>query len=322
MTRRQPDSATRRTQDRLRALASSPAEQSAFAAQALGETREPGLIASILEVLKRHPASGAHDELVKLYGELAGAWQRKDPGGFLRAAAVDALRPMGLRSDGALFERATTTYERSMQEAGSPAILRAAGLLALNHVDENLASYHAVRLLGETDMTSSMNGEPALTAARVLGAMGHGLVLYHLLTSRQSRVDGLTTPVHPEVLAEALRGQTELPSALLPGLRPVSEELAPAWIDLLVSHEDQRVSARLLEDFLSSTRDIDLYRDGVAAAVASRRLPLVEAVAAQAEHETSSARLAVLIEYLPLAEGQIAAAPLLEQLEARVRANE
>jgi hypothetical protein len=319
MSRRQPDVATRRIQDRLRALGSTPGDQAAFAAEALAQTRDPELLAAILEVLKRHPLAAAHGELAKLYDGLAGAGPRKDPGGFLRAATVDALRPISVRSDAELFERASTTYEHSMQEAGSPALLRAAGLLALNHVDESLAAYHAVRLLGELEMTSAMNGEPAVTAARVLGAMGHGLVLYHLLVGRRSRIEGLMTTVHPEVLAEALRAQTDLPAALLPGLRPESEELAPAWIDLLVSHDDQQAAARLLVEFLDRTRDVDLYRDGVAAAIASRRLPIAEAVAGHAEDQTSQPRLAVLIEYLPLAEGQITAAPLVARLTERLQ---
>ena len=153
----------RRLSDRLRALSLQPGEQAAFAAEIIRDVRDGALLNSALAVLGAHPVREAHDALAEVYAYLAASPEKRDAGGYLRMAAVNALRPIAALSDLAIFERAATTYEFSVQERGSPTVLRAAGLVALNQLDARLAGQYAARLLAERDRMSDMNGEPART---------------------------------------------------------------------------------------------------------------------------------------------------------------
>ncbi len=308
----------RRAHDRLRALARQPGEQAAFALELLPGTRDVNLLTSVLAVLKQGPQVAAHDHLVELYRYLDDSPDRRDRGGYLRVGVVDALRHIATSSDSELFERAVMTYEKSVQEVGAPALLRAAAIVALNQVNEDLAAYHAVRLISEVDSTSPMTGEPARSAAMVLGAMGQGLLLYSIALSSAGGHDFLRPRLHPEVLAEAVRAQVDLPSQLLGSLPQTGEGVGLAWIDLLVTHADAEACARHMATLLRASRDDDEYRYAATSAIASRRMPLVQAVIDAANTETRGSRLAILVDVLPLAEGQVDTREMVRALRERV----
>ncbi len=289
-----------------------PGEQALFAHELVRTVREPMLLNSALAVLKERPLTAAHDDLAALYAYLDEAPEKRDPGGYLRTGVVDALRHIATSGDAPLFERGTMTYERSPQEPGAPSVLRAASLIALNQVAEQLAAYHAIRLLADRRNMAPMTGEPAFTAARVLSVMGNTSALYYI---------ALDAMHHPEVVAEAMRALVDLPSALLPQLAEMAganQALELGWCDLLTTHPDTAACARLFAQFLSTSLDPDTYRYAVTSAIASRKLPIVQAVIEAAEYETQRPRLAILVEALPLAEGQVDTHTLVAKLQARL----
>ena len=67
--------------------------------------------------------------------------------------------------------------------------------------------------------------------------------------------------------------------------------------------------------FLRSSSDDDEYRYAVTSAIASRKLPLVEAVVDAAGAETRASRLAILVDALPLTQGQVDTSELVRSLQ-------
>lgn len=295
-------------------LAIQPAEQALFALEIVRDVRDPSLLGSALAILAVRSLREAHGPLVELYTYLDAAGPKRDPGGFTRMGVINALRPIAMLEDLALFERATSTYEHSVQEAGSPSVLRAAGVMALNQLDDRLAAHYAARLLAERDRTSPMTAEPARSAALVLGAMGHTVPL--LLVA-------LEGTHHAEVLAEAIRAQVELaPPLLAPLAESVREANNPAtdlgWLDLLATYHDSAIAAGYLKKSLAAATEPEIYRYAVTVAIASRKIPLVEQVIASANTTTDRDRIAILIDALPLAEGQADTREVVAKLRGRV----
>jgi hypothetical protein len=195
----------------------------------------------------------------------------------------------------ALFERAIETYEPSPMDPGAPAVLRAAGVAALQAIDPVLACYHAVRLLGKSGTTARMTGEPALTAVRVLYASGEDRAIY---------LYALTAP-HPaaEVLAECLRSLESLPP---PMLAEVCERFSGAGDEVvLIGLCDLFVSAGApgpMAAFLKRLESLEVYGYLAAAVVASRKMDLLQALIDTIPFEFDRRKLTLLadaLEYAP-----------------------
>ncbi|MGL4650922.1 MAG: hypothetical protein ACRC1H_16050 [Caldilineaceae bacterium] len=229
-------------------------EQTTFAVSLLApvgrkETRRDTLRAA-LKVLASAPPPDAREPLVNLFTRFAANGGAHDYGCYIRGDALRALRPIVTAAELPLLEMAATTYEfpppAFSEEA---ALLRSAALPLLAEVDENLARFHAVRLLVDP-FTDRMSGEPAVTAARTLAIMGDTLPLYQFVH------DAAHAGSH-EVIAEALRGLRTIPPRLLPPLldslsRPLGERpgatraasspvpmsVRVGIIDLLLEHVD------------------------------------------------------------------------------------
>lgn len=252
------------------------AEQAAFALTLLApvgrkESRRDTLRAA-LKVLAAHPLPQAREPLAQLFARFARSGGALDYGCYLRGDALRALRPLVTRAEVPLLEQAATTYEFPppyfVEEAG---LLRSAALPAMVEVDEDLARFHAARLLVDA-FTDRMSGEPAITAARTLALLGEPLPLYQYV------YDGAHRKRH-EVLAECLRGLRGLPVGLLPhllaalreqtddrpGPNPEAGDPPPmavrvGVIDLLLEHEagPQRVD-HLLEELASGPPELVRY---------------------------------------------------------------
>ena len=123
----------------LRSLADSPAERRAYALRLLERQTDPELLRAALAALAEQPGPDLRPLLLERYEYLDAKGVRRDPGGTIRAAILHALRPLLHRDDVPLLERAATTYEFLYGEAAGD--LRAAGLLALDEIDDNLAGY-------------------------------------------------------------------------------------------------------------------------------------------------------------------------------------
>jgi hypothetical protein len=245
------------------------------ALRALNRARTPESVGAALEALPIDDGR-VRRVLLEKYAALAPEPSRRDPGCHLRVALLKGLRGRAVAGDAPLLEAALWTYEfiRPEEVAGG---LRATALLVLREVDDRLASFHAVRLLGDRQ-TSRMSGEPAATAARLLAAQGEVLPLYQRLTVPDSQ---------SEVAAECLRGLREAPQSVLGRL---ADELGPsrdglvliALIDVLLGHAEAERLAPALMGLVEECPDLDVVRYAATAIVAERRIAAIEELRARA----------------------------------------
>jgi hypothetical protein len=212
--------------------------------------------------------------------------------------------------------QATETYvfpPPAFKEEG--ASLRSAALLALNEVDDHLARYHAVRLLAN-EHTDPMSGEPAVTAARLLGTQEEILPLYFYVMQDGARVV-------PEVISECLSHLTTLPDALIPGVLArfaanTSSLVLVGLFDLLLKHRTGPHGLEFLRTFLRNTLQLDVYQYLVSLIVASGRPPLVAELLDAAHFEQQREKLTILYDALTLLPPNPEIAELLAQLQRRL----
>lgn len=241
----------------LRMLKSARTPEAVEAAVGLLSSDEPELRAAVL----------AH------YERLAAEPTRRDPGAHVRAALLRALRPVALPEDVGMLERATAMHEYlppgPREVAGR---LRGAALVTLADLDERVAGFHAARLIADP-LTSSMSGEPALTAVRVLAAQDQLAVLYGWLAS--------AGPKTPEPAAEALRAMTGAPASIVLDLvdrigASRDEVLLLGLFDLLLKTAEAERFEGIVLEFLRDTELMDLFGAIAATIIAGRRERLIQ----------------------------------------------
>lgn len=302
MARSEPSPAdTRRAVDRLRALAPDQARRAEFARELLATTRTGEVLALAAAALEAFPLPSARADLATAYAEIDSAGAKRDPGGMVRAALLRALRSVATGDEVALFARAAHTYEPTPLDPGAPAVLRAAAIVGLSDLDQAVAAAHAARMLGESETarTSTMNGEPAVTAARVLAYTGNAVALYLRLVSHP--------PALGEIRAECVRGLAGLPGDVL--AEAVAEELAHeldegvlvGYFDLIIAVRDAGPFLPALRKFLADTNRAEVFGYFAAAIVASRRDNLLEMLTSIADDEFNREKLTRLDDALTLA---------------------
>ncbi|MCC9077002.1 hypothetical protein FKZ61_012900 [Litorilinea aerophila] len=305
------------TMQQLQALAHEPAAQAAFAATLLTPRYGRSVHQAALAVLERHPHPPAREALHRLYQRLNARQGAADPGTYLRAAIVRALRPMATPADRSLLQQAVTTYEfpppAFKEEA---AMLRSAALLALQELDDPTVPYHAVRLLAD-EYTDPMSGEPALTAVRLLAAHEAYQPLYYYVTQPASHC-------LPEVTSECLRHLVELPEELLPGLveryaGATEEVVLVGLFDLLLQHRTGPHHVDFLMDYLQQGAHLDACRYLAVCLVASGREELLSRLLVLAPWVQEPARVDLLLEALALIPTHPGVAAVVERLEQRQR---
>lgn len=313
---RREDAGARRELDRLRALALDPPRRAAFALEVLAGSSSNEAILGALAALSETPTPGRREPLLAAFARLSAP--RKDPGGFLREAVLRALRPVAGAEDVALLESAVSTIEPSPQDMAGGTALRATALVNLSDLDPELSGFHAAAMLAAADdprRTSLMNGEPAVTAARVLGALGQQLPLVVALRGMAN--------LHGDVYAECLRQLEGVPGSLLGTILEAAagdrrESVQLGLCDLLVNHRPAPALEAAAARFLRETRDADLYRYLVASAVAERRAELIAVIAAAASEEQDRGRLGILAEQLGVRRGDDLVAGALAVVERRL----
>lgn len=282
---------------KLGQLADDPLAQARFAAELLATERRAQLLGPALAALEELPIPEARPSLLRLYADLEVDGVGLDAGGGFRAAALRALRSWATAVDLPLLERAVTTYEflpPGRSEEAAP--IRAAGLVLLADLDPQLAGFHAARLLVDHLHTSKLSGEPGKTAAGVLAAQSQTLPLY-LYTLRDEQRDDVT--------AECLRHLVEAPVYVVRELcgrfGPEASELAQiGLVDLLLARSHDSIAHEELAARLRQSGSLTVLRYLAVAMVASRRRPLIAAVAAAAAVERDPGRRAALDEALAL----------------------
>lgn len=289
----------------LSRLSDDPLAQARLAAEILGTERRVQLVGPALAVLEETPLPEARPALLRLYADLDADGVRRDAGGTFRAAALRALRPWVTVDELPLLERAVTTYEflpPGRSEEATP--IRAAGLVAMDDLDPELAGFHAARLLADVGHTSRLSGEPAKTAAGVLAARSELLALYLcVLAGRQ--VD--------DVIAECLRHLAGAPDGIARELcerfgRDAGEAVQLGLIDMLLARPDRPLFQRELRARLRGAGSLTVLRYLAVTLVASRRPELVAEVIAAAREERDPGRSAALAEGLALLPGGRSAA--------------
>ncbi len=286
----------------LRERSIDPEAQAAFAATLLDARHGAEVIVTVLQILTNTPVVAARPALWKLYEYYSGRGQQRDPAAYLRAAIVRALRAVVTPTDLPQIAAVADTYvfpPPEFREEG--AMLRSAALATLNELDDELARFHAVRLLAN-EHTNPMSGEPALTAANVLAAQGEILPLYFYV------MQDLALAV-PEVVSVCLGNLTALRVDLLPALlerfvgkqeQAASEIILVGLFDLLLNHEAGPQGLEYLTGFLRTSHQLDAYRYLVVTMATSGNPELTELLLTQADATTDPAKALLLVDALCL----------------------
>lgn len=282
----------------LRALGSDSSAQAEFAVTLLNARYGPEVILAALQTLTHTPWAAARPPLIELYQYYGGRGQRLDPAAYLRAAIMRALREIVMPENIPFLAQVAETYvfpPPEFKEEG--AMLRSAALLALAEVEDDLARYHAVRLLAN-EHTDGMSGEPALTAAKVLAAQGEILPLYFYVMQDGARV-------LPEVVSTCLSNLTTLRPDLLPGLLSryadsTHEVILVGLFDLLLNHRAGVQGVEFLTQFLQQSQQLDAYRYLVVTMVTSGKRDVVQYLIDASRVGLPKAKVAILREAMAL----------------------
>jgi hypothetical protein len=284
--------------EQLRALGGDPAAQSAYAVTLLRGQHGKDVMQAALAVLAGYPDRNAREPILQLFARYGADKGVRDPGAYFRRALLDALRPLAVRADAELLAHAAETYEFWPPDFAEDAVLlRAAAIVVLAEVDEDLARFHAARLLVDP-YVMPMSGEPNVSAARVLGILGEQTVLWSYIFRDPAQT-------LPEVTAECLRQLTELPELLLPALLARYQQKPPAavllgLVDLLIHHRTGPHGREFLQQQLQGTRDADVYRYIVMSMVAAGKAPLLDDLVSLVQATQDKRKLAVLAEAFEL----------------------
>jgi hypothetical protein len=306
----------------LKSLAGDPERQQDLAINIVEAGKDLRALRAALDVLKQRPAPSARQALIERYEHLAADGIRRDSGGTLRAAILEALRHIARPEDVALVERAASTYE-FLPPARSEETwqLRAAALVVLNELDSLRAAYHAVRLLADQH-TSRQSGEPAVTAARVLLAQDNRLPLYYYALHQNQ------PPPVSDVVAECLRGLAGLPAELVVPLvdryRAADDDIVlVGLLDMALEYGGAGFEIELVRDLLrppaardqGGTRSLAIYRYVLTRIVSSHNPVHLPELGRHAESEQDPKRLAILDEVLALGRPD----PVIQEAQAAVK---
>ena len=280
----------------LRALADSPAEQTAYALKLLETERNYLTVEAALQVLAENPVPEVRALLLNLYKYYEEDVTKRDQGATMRAFILKVLRDTVRKDDVPLLERAASSIE-FMPPGRFDEIamgLRSAALITLNEIDSALAAYHAVRLLND-EHTSKMSGEPAVTAAQVLATQRNYLPLYQYITQPGEKIS--------EVLAECIRNSVDLPLSLLEKLvaeygRSNGDAVLIGLFDLILVHRANANFEEFLTNFLTTTRNYEVYRYLVLAILTSGQKALITKLVEVANGESDPRRVPILLEVL------------------------
>jgi hypothetical protein len=236
--------------------------------------------------------------MLSLYHWLDEAGVTRDLNASTRIRILKALRSAELHAPLDVLLRAVHTIERAPGGLDEAAGLRATALISLLDVEQELAGYHAARLLTDAE-TSPFSGEPAVTAVTVLATLDQRQPLYaYAMQTPQGQA---------EVLAEILNAMVEAPDPIVQDvvqhLLIFDDEPAVASVYELVLKRNDPAWTDMLTTFLASERRPHLLRY-VATTIAAERHPWqIELLRVNAAAERIEKRRQILDEALALVPG-------------------
>jgi hypothetical protein len=265
-TRRSPHAEADEQIAALQALEFEPEEQERQALVLLEKSKHLNTVQAALTILKQRVHPGLRTALHAKY-----AWcnSSRDPGGFIRAGVVHALRPIIQWNDLPVLYSAVATYEYQGNYELCAGV-RAAALLAFLDLDTALGALFANRLLN--DPQNSFSEQPAMTAVQVLATCGQLPPLFAFASF--PRGSGA-------VIGEVLRSLTDLPADLVPFVieahrEAEDEQVLLGLFDLLLNHSERARWRDVITTFMRTTDLIDLYGIIAMQIVASRDEPLID----------------------------------------------
>ena len=264
------------------------------AVKTMNSSRDLEIVRYVVEVLRDEESPALRDEFLHKYAWCQAHPHRRDGGGFIRSALIRALKPIRSPEDSALFQQAILTYEMDgpTEVCGD---LRAAGLLALNDLDPDLAASYATRFLLDPQFTFS--GEPITTAIRLLVSHGTLAPIFGVVSWGMGRSD---------VIAEGLRNLIELQDDLLPILvdrfiESEDEQIILGLFELLLGHRTRDTWASTIEEWFRTTTVMDLYGIVALQVVGSRSEALITMLRDLRSQEFDRLRQGMLDQALALA---------------------
>ena len=290
----------RRTADtlleELEGLDVDPVRQRDFAFELLTSNRRPSIFLPALTIVGDPRNHDERDAMLSLYGWLNEGGTTRDLNAGTRIRILKALRSAELHAPLDILLRAVHTVEHAppggLDEAAG---LRAAALVSLVDINDELAGYHAARLLVDHE-TSQFSGEPAVTAATVLATLSRLEPLYaYVMRTPQGQ---------SEVIAEALHALVGAPETIV---REVVEHLlafddepvVASVFELVLRRDDQQWTA-LIRSFLAGEQRPNLHRYVATTVAAERRPWQIDLLRERVAIETAPKRLAILAEALSL----------------------
>jgi hypothetical protein len=283
---------------KLKELEDAPNEQLEYAVKLLGAEKSKFVLEAVIKLLKENPDPSARTNLLKLYQYLEGDPGKRDAGAFLRTPILSILREMLRHEDLPILEKAVVRYEFLPPTFKDHAEgLRSTALLAIDDLDERLASYYAIRLLVDKN-TSEFSGEPAVTAVKVLAKQGNLLPLYaHAMQFNFLAEDQQV----PEVLAECLGHLASLPANFVAEIFELyndteSDAIMLGVFDLILRYPKSEIYWDYLQDFLKTTDKVELYRYLCTSIIVSRKSELLNPLIELARAEKDKSKIMLLVE--------------------------
>lgn len=260
----------------------------------LNTARDLEIVRFAIDILRNAEQVQYRDDLLAKYAWCRAQPQRRDGGGFIRSAIIRALIPISSPADTAVFQEAILTYEMDgpIEVCGD---LRAAGLIALNDLDPNLASNYAARFLLDPQFTFS--GEPITTAIKLLASHDDLAPIFAVVSWGAGRSD---------VIAEGLRNLTRLRDDLLPMLverfiENEDEQIILGLFELLLGHRTRDSWVTTIESWFRTTTVMDLYGIVALQVVGSRSEVLITMLRELRNNEFDRLRQDMLDQALALA---------------------
>lgn len=268
-------------------------ERTTRALELVHQSRDLELTRFVIGVIGDLEQPSMRNELVRKYDWCDEQPNRRDGGGFIRAAIIRALRPISGPSDVPLFIRGVQTYEHDGAWE-TCADLRAAALLAMNDVNSEIAANIAARFLHDPEET--LSGEPATTAISLLASHSNLAPIFGMVSWGIGR---------PDVVAEGLRNLVDIPTELVPVLvdrfiASENEQIILGLFDLLLGHRSRDEWSETIAEWFRTTTVMDLYGIIAVQIVASRSEQLIAMLRSLRHHESDRLRCELLDQALTL----------------------